>query len=75
MFFAEDSDYGAQLMTRTGPKGSNMGNRVIAKKKGFKLNQYGLFDRKTGKKLAGKTEESIYDALGKPYKVPEERGK
>ena len=42
-------------------------------KKGFKLNQHGLFERRTGKKVAGKTEEEIYHALGRPWKKPEER--
>lgn len=74
VFFANENDFGAQLMTRTGPIGSNMSNRALAKSKKMRLNQYGLFDRKTGKKIAGRTEKGIYEALGKTYRKPEERG-
>ncbi|MBA7703078.1 hypothetical protein ES703_111860 [subsurface metagenome] len=45
--------------------------RVVAKKKGFKLTQHGLF--KKGKRVAGRTEREIYKALGRPWKAPEER--
>ena len=47
--------------------------RKIAIKKGFKLNEYGLFDRKTNEKVAGETEEEIYRQLGLPYIPPELR--
>ena len=40
---------------------------------GMKLSQYGLFNVKTGKKLAGTTETGIFRKLGKTYKTPEER--
>jgi DNA polymerase/3'-5' exonuclease PolX len=75
VYFADESDYGAQLMTRTGPWEGNIGNRTLAKNKGMLLNQYGLFDKKTGRKLAGRDEKGIYEALGKEYKEPELRGK
>ena len=61
------------LLSYTGPFGAEIGYRVIARKKGMLLNQYGLFDRKTGKYIAGKTEAEIYKALGKNYKEPELR--
>jgi DNA polymerase (family 10) len=73
-YFAEPESYGAQLMTRTGPWQGNLGNRTLAKNRGMKLSQYGLFDRKTNKRIAGKTEKEIYEALGKKYKEPEIRG-
>jgi DNA polymerase/3'-5' exonuclease PolX len=38
----------------------------------MKLSQYGLF--KDGKMIAGETEESIYNALGKKWKEPCRRG-
>ncbi len=41
--------------------------------KGFKLNEYGLFDRDTNEYLGGATEEEIYDLLGRTYKPPEMR--
>ena len=71
VFFTTPESFGAELMTRTGPAGANIGNRSLAKSRGLLLNQYGLFKGK--KKLAGRTEQDIYTALGKAYKRPEER--
>jgi 8-oxo-dGTP pyrophosphatase MutT (NUDIX family) len=64
--------WGAALMHATGSGKWNMILRFIAKKKGLKLNQYGLFDT-SGKLIASKTEEAIYKAIGKGFKTPEER--
>lgn len=65
--------WGAALFYLTGPSGANIGRRRMAKEKGLLLNQEGVFNRQTGRYLAGKTEKDIYKALGKPYKRPEER--
>jgi DNA polymerase (family X) len=65
--------WGAALFYLTGPSGANIGRRRMAKEKGLLLNQEGVFNRKTGRYLAGKTEKDVYKALGKPYKKPEER--
>lgn len=73
IYYATSQNYGAQLMTRTGPREGNIGNRTLAKNQGLTLNQYGLF--KGDKLIAGKTEREIYTGLGKPYKPPAERGK
>jgi len=64
---------GAALLYFTGPSGYNIGIRSAAKKAGFKLNEYGLFNRETGEYIAGATEEDIYTALGRNYKPPTER--
>jgi len=59
------------LMYFTGSKEHNVKLRGIAKKKGFKLNEYGLFD---GEKLITiKNEDEIYHILGLGYVVPELR--
>jgi|SRR5579884_2256619 len=63
---------GAMLFYTTGPAQYQVGYRMKAKRAGFLLNERGLF--RNGKKVAGETEESIYKALGKPYKAPELRG-
>ena len=63
----------SELLAYSSRKGSGIGLRLVAKRKGFKLTQHGLFDRKTGKRIAGKTEEEIYHALGRDYKKPENR--
>ncbi|MBI1960721.1 MAG: DNA polymerase/3'-5' exonuclease PolX, partial [Candidatus Liptonbacteria bacterium] len=63
---------GAALNYFTGSKEHNVALRTIAIKKGLKLNEYGLFSR-SGKRVAGKTEKEIYDALGVAYMEPELR--
>jgi DNA polymerase/3'-5' exonuclease PolX len=40
---------------------------------GFKLNEYGVFDRVTGAYLGGKTEDEVYKVLNKTPKLPELR--
>lgn len=63
--------FGAALQYFTGDKYHNVAVREIAIKKGFKLNEYGLYK---GKKLiAGKTEEEIYEKLGMAWMEPELR--
>jgi DNA polymerase (family 10) len=59
------------LMYFTGSKEHNVKLRGIAKKKGFKLNEYGLFD---GEKLVTlNSEEEIYHMLDLAYIAPELR--
>lgn len=66
-------EYGAALFYFTGSKEHNIKLRVMAKNKGWKVNEYGVFDNKTGKCLAGKTEEEIYHLFGINFIPPEER--
>jgi DNA polymerase (family 10) len=65
--------WGAGLYYFTGSKNYNIATRKIAIKKGFKLSEYGLFDKKTGKMVAGKTEEEITKKLGIKLPKPEDR--
>jgi len=65
--------WGAALQYFTGPKEHSIELRKIAIKKGFKLSEYGLFNRKTNKKIAGKTEKEIYNKLGFKYIKPRDR--
>lgn len=63
--------FGAAWQYFTGSKEHNVRIREMAVKKGWKLNEYGLFDGE--KMLAGKTEESIYKKLGLKCPPPELR--
>jgi len=63
--------FGSALNYFTGSKDHNVALREIAVKKGYKLNEYGLW--KGRKMVAGKTEEEIYTALGLRYIEPEMR--
>ncbi len=67
----EEDSWGAALQYFTGSKQHNISLRKIAIKKGYKLNEYGLF--KGSKKVAGKTEKEIYDTLGVLMFPPEMR--
>ena len=67
----EAESYGAALMYFTGSKEHNIKLRQVAIKKGLKLNEYGIF--KGEKRIAGKTEEEMYKALGLSYIEPELR--
>jgi len=66
-----DRSFGAALQYFTGDKRHNITLRILAEKRGYKLNEYGLW---RGKKLiAGKTEEEIYKALKMATPPPEIR--
>ncbi|MGD8783364.1 MAG: DNA polymerase/3'-5' exonuclease PolX [Thioalkalispiraceae bacterium] len=63
--------YGAALHYFTGSKAHNIAIRRIGVKKGYKVNEYGIF--KGDKRIAGKTEEEVYKKVGLPYISPELR--
>jgi DNA polymerase (family 10) len=69
--FTKD-EYGAALVYFTGSKDHDIALRTIAVKRGWKLNEYGLFS-KDGVRLAGATEEEVYKKLGLGYIPPELR--
>ncbi len=71
LYYTLEDEWGAALLAYSSRFGASIGLRVIAKRKGMKLNQYGLF--KDGKRIAGKTEKEIYHALGREWKSPERR--
>ena len=63
--------FGAALAYFTGPKEHNIRLRAMAIKKGWKLNEYGLFDGE--RMVAGADEADIYKALGLQFVAPELR--
>jgi len=69
----EAPQYGSALFYFTGSKEHNIKLRSIAKQRGWKMNEYGVFDTKTGRKLAGETEQSIYELFGLSFIPPEKR--
>jgi DNA polymerase (family 10) len=64
---------GAAMQYFTGSKAHNIVVRDRALQRGFKLNEYGLFRSDTDEKVAGETEEGIYQALGMAWVEPELR--
>jgi DNA polymerase (family 10) len=71
LYYTNKEEWGAALLAYSSEFGAGIGLRMVAKRKGLKLSQHGLFRGK--KKIAGKTEKQIYHALGRPWKPPEKR--
>ena len=69
----EPKHYGAALQYFTGSKDHNVHLREMAKRKGLKLSEYGLFRIKDERLVAAKTEDDIYRALGLTPMEPELR--
>ncbi len=67
----EEDSYGAALQYFTGSKAHNIHLRGIAKAKGIKINEYGVF--KGEKKIGGREEKDVYKALGMDWIDPELR--
>ena len=63
--------FGAAQHYFTGSKDHNIAMRKLGIKKGYKINEYGVF--KGDKRIAGKSEKSVYASVGLPYIPPELR--
>jgi DNA polymerase (family 10) len=75
-------EFGAALQYFTGSMDHNVVVRNRAIDRGLKLNEYGVFDvsdvageagQRVGDRVAGRTEEGVYDVLGLPAFPPELR--
>ena len=66
-----EESFGAALLYFTGSKAHNVTLRQLAIKKGWKLNEYGLF--RGTRRIVGRTEQEIYDRLGLAWIPPELR--
>ncbi|WP_408958521.1 DNA polymerase/3'-5' exonuclease PolX [Natrinema sp. 74] len=74
-------EFGSALQYFTGSKDHNLRLRNYAIDRGMKLNEYGAFDiseiddpdagQRVGERVAGETEEGMYEALGLPW-IPSE---
>jgi len=65
--------FGAALQYFTGSKTHNVALRQLALKQGYTLNEYGLARVEGGERVAGATEEEIYEKLGLAWIPPELR--
>ncbi len=65
------TSYGAALYYFTGSRSHNIAVRRIARRKGLKINEYGVFRGR--KRVAGKTEEAVFASIGLPFIPPELR--
>lgn len=69
----EPECFGAALQYFTGSKQHNIRVRELAQRKGLKVSEYGVFNEKTDRRVAGRTEEEVYRAVGLPFIPPELR--
>ena len=69
----EPEAFGAALQYFTGSKDHNVRVREIAARKALKVSEYGVIEEKSGKRIAGTTEEEVYRANGLPWIPPELR--
>ncbi|MGB5607055.1 MAG: DNA polymerase/3'-5' exonuclease PolX [Gammaproteobacteria bacterium] len=63
--------YGAALYYFTGSRAHNIAVRGVARKRGLKINEYGIFRK--GKRIAGSTEAEVFKAIDLPWIPPELR--
>ena len=63
--------FGAAWVYFTGSKAHNIALRRLAQEQGLKINEYGVFRGR--ERIAGATEESLYQAVGLRYIEPELR--
>ncbi len=64
---------GAAMQYFTGSKAHNIVLRDRALERGWRLNEYGLFDADGTSRIAGETEDELYRALGLAWVPPELR--
>ncbi|HEX7547475.1 MAG TPA: DNA polymerase/3'-5' exonuclease PolX [Candidatus Methylomirabilis sp.] len=69
----EPECFGAALQYFTGSKQHNIRVRELAQRMELKVSEYGVFDGKSGKRVAGAIEEDVYRAVGLPFIPPELR--
>jgi DNA polymerase (family 10) len=67
----EPDCFGAALQYFTGSKDHNVRLRTLARDRGLKINEYGVF--RGEERIAGRTEEEVYGTLGIPWIPPELR--
>jgi DNA polymerase (family X) len=65
-----DDSWGAALQYFTGSQAHNVRIREIAVRMGLRLSEYGLFRVESGERIASRTEEEVYRALGMSWMPP-----
>lgn len=65
--------FGTALLYFTGSKRHGIHLRKLALVKGYRLNEWGLYENNTDQKIAGESESDVYDLLGLEWIPPEMR--
>ncbi|MFW6011168.1 MAG: DNA polymerase/3'-5' exonuclease PolX [Desulfosalsimonas sp.] len=63
--------YGSALHYFTGSKAHNIAVRRLGLERGYRINEYGVYEGE--KRIAGRTEKEVYASVGLPYIEPELR--
>ena len=71
--FVTYESFHSALLYFTGSADLNKKMRQLAKTKGYKLSEYGLFKLTTGERIKTKSEEDIFKKLGMSYIDPKLR--
>jgi DNA polymerase (family 10) len=69
----ELESYGAALQYFTGSKEHNIRVRRLGVEMGLKVNEYGVFERSSNRRVAGDSEHGVYESLGLTFIPPELR--
>lgn len=65
--------FGSSLLYFTGSKSHNVELRGRAKKRGLKINEWGVFREADNESIAGETEDGVYQSVDLPWIPPELR--
>ncbi len=68
-----DEEFGAAMQYFTGSQAHNVQLRGRALRRGMTLNEYGLFQLEGSARVAGESEDDVYEALGLRWIPPEQR--
>lgn len=69
----EPAAFGAALQYFTGSRDHNVRLRELARRRGLSISEYGVFEERSGARVASATEEEVYAAVGLPWIAPELR--
>lgn len=69
----EAEQFGSALQYFTGSQAHNVHLRGLAKSRGLKISEYGVFRTADDQRVAGNEEEGVYAAIGLPWIPPELR--
>ena len=73
-FLTEPAEWAAALVYATGSKLFNIRIRAVAKKRGYKLNQRGLFDA-NGNRIPVRTERELFKKIKVTWRDPQDRSR
>ncbi|MBB3209673.1 DNA polymerase (family 10) [Rhodopirellula rubra] len=73
MRLVDAEQFGAALQYFTGSQAHNIHVRRLAKERGLKINEYGVFRLDDDTRVAGATEEDVYASIDLPVIAPELR--